>query len=215
MLPQMHRSVGFRVVGEDPHERKTVSKICECLAYDDGSVYLCEACGPRWLEHERSLSERAPVTPLSEARREAEALLTKPIFFTEMLAPWVSALRSLLAATSDLEALLRECNAVCLCGCPGGDHEADECGESCGNDEHECIRVAPAVLAYVNGLRSRPAPVLSPEVREAALHLATWTFDDHDTSDGKGVCCGGCVDCATQRLLNALAAFDAAAGGSR
>lgn len=55
-----------------------------------------------------------------------------------------------------LESLLRECNAVCLCGCPDAEHEsygAD--GESCGNDEHECIRVAPAVLAYVEDLRQQ------------------------------------------------------------
>ena len=63
-----------------------------------------------------------------------------------------------------LTALLHECNAVCLCGCPDGDHEADECGESCGHDDHECVRVPKSVLAYVETLRRAPA---RDEVREA------------------------------------------------
>lgn len=54
---------------------------------------------------------------------------------------------------AELESLLRECNAVCLCGCPDSEHEADECGESCGHDNHECIRVAPAVLEIVQRYR--------------------------------------------------------------
>jgi len=56
-----------------------------------------------------------------------------------------------------LTALLHECNAVCLCGCPDGDHEADECGESCEHDDHECLRVPKSVLAYVETLRRTPA----------------------------------------------------------
>jgi hypothetical protein len=75
---------------------------------------------------------------------------------------------------AELESLLRECNAVCLCGCPDADHEADECGESCGHDEHECIRVAPAVLDYVNRLRSRPLP---PGV-EAAAEALRYELDE-------------------------------------
>ena len=71
---------------------------------------------------------------------------------------------------AELESLLRECNAVCLCGCPDSEHEADECGESCGNDDHECIRVPRAVLAYVERLRSA-APSPSDAVREAAEML--------------------------------------------
>ena len=71
---------------------------------------------------------------------------------------------------AELESLLRECNAVCLCGCPDAEHEADECGESCGHDNHECIRVPKAVLAYVERLRSTPPPA-SDAVREAAEEL--------------------------------------------
>jgi hypothetical protein len=36
-------------------------------------------------------------------------------------------------------------HAVCLCGCPPEDHEMDDCGESCMDESHACIRVAPAV----------------------------------------------------------------------
>ena len=56
---------------------------------------------------------------------------------------------------SELESLFRECNAVCLCGCPDSEHESyDEDGESCGDEEHVCIRVAPAVLAHVQEIRA-------------------------------------------------------------
>lgn len=77
-----------------------------------------------------------------------------------------------------LTALLRECNAVCLCECPESEHEADESGESCGNDEHECIRVAPAVLEIVQRYRGalsnalKPAPAPSEAVREGCTGIA-------------------------------------------
>lgn len=81
----------------------------------------------------------------------------------------------------ELETLLRECNAVCLCGCPDSEHEADECGESCGHDNHECIRVAPAVLEIVqryrvalsDALRAQTTPPPSDAVREAAEVIRT------------------------------------------
>ena len=109
----------------------------------------------------------------------------------------IRALRSLLAATepaaghdriSELESLLRECNAVCLCGCPDGDHESDDCGESCGHDDHECIRVAPAVLEIVQRYRvalskalgPEPAPALPEEVWEAAERVAR--LAEHQTN---------------------------------
>jgi len=75
----------------------------------------------------------------------------------------------------ELESLLRECNAVCLCGCPESEHESyGEDGESCGDEKHECIRVAPAVLDYVNRLRSRPLP---PGV-EAAAEALRYELDE-------------------------------------
>ena len=73
------------------------------------------------------------------------------------------------ASLAEREEALRECNAVCLCGCPESEHEADECGESCGHDDHECIRVPRSVLAYVETLRRTPA---RDEVREAAEEWA-------------------------------------------
>lgn len=47
--------------------------MCECLSYEDGAEYLCEACGPRWREYEASI-QRRPVTapaPLDAAVEEA------------------------------------------------------------------------------------------------------------------------------------------------
>ncbi len=57
---------------------------------------------------------------------------------------------------AEREAVLRECNAVCLCGCPASEHESyGEDGESCGHYYHECVRVAPAVLAAMQTERAR------------------------------------------------------------
>ena len=70
------------------------------------------------------------------------------------------------ASLAEREALLHECNAVCLCGCPESEHESyGEDGESCGHDDHECLRVPRSVLAYVETLRRAP---VRDEVREAA-----------------------------------------------
>ena len=50
-------------------------------------------------------------------------------------------------------------NAVCLCGCPLSEHEAvDEGAEQCEHEDHECIRVAPAVLEIVTRRCAHPAP---------------------------------------------------------
>lgn len=81
------------------------------------------------------------------------------------------------AEVARLTALLRECNAVCLCGCPESEHESyGEDGESCGHDDHECIRVAPAVLEIVQRYRVALSDALAQkpggaEVREAAEEL--------------------------------------------
>ena len=83
---------------------------------------------------------------------------------------------------AELESLLRECNAVCLCGCPDSEHESyGEDGESCADEEHECIRVAPAVLEIVqryrvalsDALRAQTTPPPSDAVREAAEVVRT------------------------------------------
>lgn len=78
------------------------------------------------------------------------------------------------AEVARLTDLLRECNAVCLCGCPESEHESyGEDGESCGHDDHECLRVAPAVLEIVQRYRVALSDALAQkpagaEVREAA-----------------------------------------------
>ena len=85
-----------------------------------------------------------------------------------------TALRGAEASLAEREALLHECNAVCLCGCPESEHESyGEDGESCGHDDHECLRVPKSVLAYVETLRRTPA---RDEVREAAEAL----LEDYD-----------------------------------
>lgn len=127
-----------------------------------------------------------------------------------LLAAWPEAKAPGHDRIAELESLLRECNAVCLCGCPDSEHEADECGESCGHDDHECIRVAPAVLAYVNGLRKPAPPAASDEVREAAEAL-------RGALDTERRCKVGCVHLAevlrTGDLLLAALSRSAAKGG--
>ena len=108
---------------------------------------------------------------MDSARKMAEEALARwdalPSGDVDDLAAWdvaregMARLRALLASEpetkhpghdriAEFESLLRECNAVCLCGCPDAEHESyGEDGESCGDEEHECVRVAPAVLAYV------------------------------------------------------------------
>lgn len=46
--------------------------------------------------------------------------------------------------------------AVCICGCPPGEHESygDE-GETCENESHECIRVAVAVAQIAANMSRR------------------------------------------------------------
>lgn len=120
------------------------------------------------------------------------------------------------AEVARLTALLRECNAVCLCGCPDAEHEADECGEGCGHDDHECIRVAKAVLAYVERLRSA-APPPSDAVREAAERLDSlvnrvWSMTPEE-AESAGLPTIAKVLRASKRLLSALAASPATVTG--
>lgn len=140
---------------------------------------------------------------LADARRRAEEALAEydrlwgaahaTNAYGRAVVGLASALRALLAAgpeakapghdrIAELESLLRECNAVCLCGCPDSEHESyGEDGESCADEEHECIRVAPAVLEIVqryrvalsDALRAQPTPPPSDAVREAAEVVRT------------------------------------------
>lgn len=59
-------------------------------------------------------------------------------------------------------------NAVCLCGCPASEHEDNgEDGEQCEHEDHECLRVAPAVLEIVGRVRR--------ERDEARERAETWS----------------------------------------
>lgn len=116
------------------------------------------------------------------------------------------------AEVARLTALLRECNAVCLCGCPASEHESyGEDGESCADEGHECIRVAPAVLAYVNKLRS--ARALPPEVEAAAEVVVRGDWWGHYCPS-----CGSTAkhgpECRIGRLAKALSSARAAKGGA-
>ncbi len=72
---------------------------------------------------------------------------------------------ALLRRVAELEEMVRVGNAVCLCGC--GEHEnLGEDGESCGDDAHFCLRVAPSVLSYVNGLR---AALIAPAAEDGCV----------------------------------------------
>lgn len=122
--------------------------------------------------------------------------------------------RSVPSRIDELTVLLRECNAVCLCGCPDSEHEADECGEDCGRDNHECIRVPKAVLAYVERLRSTPPPP-SDAVREAAEIVRTiLTAHDARLSESGGLTYGPpSKGTGFVAAIQWLRRYDAARGG--
>ena len=125
----------------------------------------------------RHLHSLADATVSADALHPSEVVLAEhdAALRSRPLPPEVEAAAAGHDRIAELESLLRECNAVCLCGCPDAEHEADECGESCGHDDHECIRVAKAVLAYVERLRSTPPPPsdavvhASPEIGAAEM----------------------------------------------
>lgn len=81
------------------------------------------------------------------------------------------------AEVARLTGLLEECNAVCLCGCPAGEHESyGEDGESCGKDDHECLRVAPAVSAAME--KERAARREAEEKLEMSRKSIVFTWRD-------------------------------------
>lgn len=59
-----------------------------------------------------------------------------------------------------------EDNAVCLCGCPPDRHEMVDGSECCGDDEHDCLRVAPAV-AEVFGVQRADLDAARKAIEEA------------------------------------------------
>lgn len=124
------------------------------------------------------------------------------------------------AEVARLTALLRECNAVCLCGCPESEHESyGEDGESCADEGHECIRVAPAVLEIVQryrvALAGTPAPRPAQDaVREAAelAHLDLLSYDEAVTGNEKRHALSRCKNALRDVLRTIDAALDAANG---
>jgi len=67
--------------------------------------------------------------------------------------------------------VLKESNAVCVCGCPNEQHENyGEDGEACEDDTHECNRASRAVLASVAKLRAEKA-ALQQENETLRQHL--------------------------------------------
>lgn len=102
-------------------------------------------------------------------------------------------------------------NAVCLCGCPASEHEmVDEGAEQCEHEDHECLRVAPAVLEIVGCVRLALAAaeqdrdeartLLDPAVVDAARALAKNAHGHPDS------CCYRCNETMTALESRAIAA---------
>jgi hypothetical protein len=71
----------------------------------------------------------------------------------------------------DLKEQLRQERMFCLCGCPASDHESyGEDGESCGDEDHECLLVAPAVRTCFDKLRAQVEEL----TRERDYHKSRW-----------------------------------------
>lgn len=66
--------------------------MCECLEYADGAMFLCEACGPMWKEHEAREHEmqgriETLEAALSGALAEIEARVLMPLPLTDQDLP--------------------------------------------------------------------------------------------------------------------------------
>lgn len=185
--------------------------MCECLSYEDGAEYLCEACGPRWREYEASI-QRRPVTapaPLDAAVEEARAIFdafsARRIDDDNPEAPTLR--EAVLAMEAALRALLAEEPPVgqLVEGEPG--HESCVgCGGPVAPSEDQVREFA----YYLGGDRAvaaieavpTPSP-LPPEVREAAeegrvVVTATRRVGDKDTMSFDGTTfttVRACCDC--------------------
>ena len=61
-----------------------------------------------------------------------------------------------LARAEELAVLCNESNSTCICGCPPQIHEmVDEGAESCGRDDHECIRTSRSVASLYRAALAR------------------------------------------------------------
>jgi len=67
---------------------------------------------------------------------------------------------------AEAEERIAEDNAVCICGC--ADHESlGEDGEQCDHEDHECVRVAPAVRDMFAAMRRERDDAVAGEARYA------------------------------------------------
>ena len=105
---------------------------------------------------------------------------------------YASLAKKLDAADAHVEALeaekaallevLKESNAVCVCGCPNEQHENyGEDGEACEDDTHECNRASRAVLASVAKLRAEKA-ALQQENETLRKKYAEFVESTHDVT---------------------------------
>ena len=116
---------------------------------EEWRVVDCWTC--EWRRKAERLGYELGQAELDYERLSAENERLRPATAAE--APVGRSRSALLRRVAELEEMVRVDNAVCLCGC--GEHEnLGEDGESCGDDAHFCLRVAPSVLSYVNGLRA-------------------------------------------------------------
>jgi len=53
--------------------------MCECLAYAEGGMFLCEACAPMWEEYLASLGGKAVVVDSADAAAEPPGDLLAPL----------------------------------------------------------------------------------------------------------------------------------------
>jgi hypothetical protein len=95
-----------------------------------------------------------------------------------------NALPGLVARIRELEEMVMEDNAVCVCGCPPEAHEDyGEDGESCENDSHGCLRTSEAAASMLEEMREEIAR-LQKKATEAAT-LVRKAKGDNDVFDGE------------------------------
>jgi hypothetical protein len=83
----------------------------------------------------------------------------------------------LVKAIEDAGEDLRADRAVCLCGCPPDVHENyGEDGESCGNDDHDCIRVSVGVAQAFARVRA------GAKAGEAQVPVSDSTVNDAENT---------------------------------
>jgi len=106
------------------------------------------------LELQKQLTENAKKLWLYDDRHE---IVTQGALNALMAEhdKWRERARRAEAEREQLLERVKEDNAVCICGCSEGDHERYDDGESCANEEHECIRTCLAIRHLYVEMRKR------------------------------------------------------------